>query len=149
LPECTQRTQRTFGRPGDGTRVTVAAVIMTVCAVVVFNVERSDPASNIKTFPDALWWAVSTVTTVGYGDKYPTTEGGRAVAVILMLTGIALVGTITAAVAAWFVGSTQKANRRAAEEDEDQAQAERSILLAEIAAVRTSLEELRAEIRRI
>ncbi len=148
LAEFTRRTQRSLAGRATVLVFTVAAVIMTVCAVVVFNVERSDPASNIKTFPDALWWAVSTVTTVGYGDKYPTTEGGRAVAVILMLTGIALVGTITAAVAAWFVGSTQKANRKAAEEDEDQAQAERSILLAEIAAVRTSLEELRAEIRR-
>jgi voltage-gated potassium channel len=114
----------------------------------VFNLERYDPSSNIKTFPDALWWAVSTVTSVGYGDKYPTTDGGRAIAVILMLTGIALVGTITAAVAAWLVGSTQRANRKAAEEGEVQAQAERSILLAEIAAVRTALEELRAESRR-
>ena len=86
------------------------------------------------------------MTTVGYGDKYPSTESGRAVAVILMLTGIALVGTMTAAIAAWFVGSTQKANRKAAEEDEDQAQAERSILLAEVAAVRAALDELRSEV---
>ena len=70
----------------------------------------------------------------------------RAVAVILMLTGIALVGTMTAAIAAWFVGSTQKASRKAAEEDEDQAQAERSILLAEVAAVRTALDQLRSEV---
>ena len=62
-----------------------------------------------------------------------------------MLTGIALVGTITAAVAPWFVGNTEKANRKAAEEDEDQAQVKRSILWpnpapAEIVAVRPSLE---------
>jgi voltage-gated potassium channel len=92
---------------------------------------------------------VSTVTTVGYGDKYPHTEAGRAVAVVLMLTGIALVGTMTAAIAAWFVGSTQKANRKAAEEDEDQAQAERSILLAEMAAVRTALDQVRSEVARL
>jgi voltage-gated potassium channel len=146
LAEFTRRTQRSLAGRATVLVFTVAAVIMTVCAVVVFNVERSDPSSNIKTFPDALWWAVSTVTTVGYGDKYPSTEGGRAVAVILMLTGIALVGTMTAAIAAWFVGSTQKANRRAAEEDEDQAQAERSMLLAEVSAVRAALDQLRSEV---
>jgi voltage-gated potassium channel len=146
LAEFTRRTQRSLAGRATVLVFTVAAVIMTVCAVVVFNVERSDSSSNIKTFPDALWWAVSTVTTVGYGDKYPSTEGGRAVAVILMLTGIALVGTMTAAIAAWFVGSTQKENRKAAQEDEDQAQAERSILLAEVAAVRAALDQLRSEV---
>jgi voltage-gated potassium channel len=146
LAEFTRRTQRSLAGRATVLVFTVAAVIMTVCAVVVFNVERSDPSSNIKTFPDALWWAVSTVTTVGYGDKYPSTEGGRAVAVILMLTGIALVGTMTAAIAAWFVGSTQKANRKAAEADEDQAQAERSILLAEISAIRLALTSLQSEV---
>jgi voltage-gated potassium channel len=146
LAEFTRRTQRSLAGRATVMVFTVAGVIMTVCAVVVFNVERSDPSSNIKTFPDALWWAVSTVTTVGYGDKYPSTEGGRAVAVILMLTGIALVGTMTAAIAAWFVGSTQKANRKAAEDDQDQAQAERSILLAELAAVRAALDQVRSEV---
>jgi voltage-gated potassium channel len=146
LAEFTRRTQRSLAGRATVLVFSVAGVIMTVCAVVVFNVERSDPSSNITTFPDALWWAVSTVTTVGYGDKYPSTEGGRAVAVILMLTGIALVGTMTAAIAAWFVGSTQKANRKAAEDDQDQAQAERSVLLAELAAMRAGLDQLRADV---
>jgi voltage-gated potassium channel len=149
LAEFTRRTQRSLAGQATVLVFTVAGVIMTVCAIVVFNVERTNHSSNIKTFPDALWWAVSTVTTVGYGDKYPHTEAGRAVAVVLMLTGIALVGTMTAAIAAWFVGSNQKANRKAAEEDEDQAQAERSILLAEMAAVRTALDEVRSEVARL
>jgi voltage-gated potassium channel len=89
------------------------------------------------------------VTTVGYGDRFPSTEAGRAVAVILMLTGIALVGTMTAAIAAWFVGSTQKANREQAESDAEQAQKERTLLIAELAAVKSSLEELRSEIHRL
>ena len=42
--------------------------------------ERDAPASNIKTLPDALWWAATTVTTVGYGDRYPTTGTGRVIA---------------------------------------------------------------------
>jgi type II secretory pathway pseudopilin PulG len=71
----------------------------------------------------------------------------RAIAVILMLTGIALVGTITAAIASWFVGSTQKANRAAAEEDAEQAQKERQTLIAELASVKATLDQLRSEIQ--
>jgi voltage-gated potassium channel len=54
-------------------------------------------------FGDALWWAVVTVTTVGYGDKIPVTGAGKVVAVALMLTGIGLVGVLTATVASFFV----------------------------------------------
>ena len=117
LAEYTRRSQKSLAGRATALVFTVAAVIMTVSGVVVFNFERTDHSSNIKTFPDALWWAVSTVTTVGYGDRFPSTEGGRAIAVVLMLTGIALVGTMTAAIAAWFVGSTQRANRQVAESE--------------------------------
>jgi voltage-gated potassium channel len=55
--------------------------------------------ANIKTFGDALWWALSTMTTVGYGDRYPTTGEGRLVAGGLMLAGVALLGVITASLA--------------------------------------------------
>jgi voltage-gated potassium channel len=67
--------------------------------------ERSTPQGSIKTFPDALWWAVTTVTTVGYGDRYPITAMGKIIATSLMIFGIALAGVITASVAAWFVSS--------------------------------------------
>jgi voltage-gated potassium channel len=83
--------------------VAVAAILVLTVAGVVLIIERGNPEATITTYPQALWWAISTVTTVGYGDVYPVTTGGRLAAVILMLTGIALVGVLTAAVAAWFV----------------------------------------------
>ena len=86
-----------------------AAVMLFVAAAAMLVVERGDPDSNIKTFPDALWWAATTVTTVGYGDRYPVTAVGRLVATGLMVVGIALLGVITASVAAWFVGNIQAA----------------------------------------
>lgn len=57
----------------------------------------------ITTFADAVWWALTTITTVGYGDTYPVTALGRGVAVFLMIAGIALFGLLTANVAAFFV----------------------------------------------
>jgi len=85
-------------------------VLLAVLAIVVagsaaeFAFEQHARGANIHTFGDALWWAIVTVTTVGYGDKYPVTAGGRGVAVVLMLTGIGLVGVLSATVASYFVG---------------------------------------------
>jgi len=78
--------------------------IVGVCSAVELAFEQHAPGSNIHNFGDALWWAIVTVTTVGYGDKYPVTAGGRGVAVVLMLTGIGLVGVLSATVASYFVG---------------------------------------------
>ncbi|HQE30426.1 MAG TPA: ion channel [Propionibacteriaceae bacterium] len=77
-------------------------------AVAMLDAERHDPNANITTFGDALWWACTTVTTVGYGDRFPVTAEGRIVAVALMLVGIAVVGSITAMVAAVLVAQVQK-----------------------------------------
>jgi voltage-gated potassium channel len=78
--------------------------IVGVCSAVELAFEQHAPGASIHSFGDALWWAVVTVTTVGYGDKYPVTAGGRGVAVVLMLTGIGLVGVLSATIASYFVG---------------------------------------------
>jgi voltage-gated potassium channel len=54
-------------------------------------------------FDDALWWALSTTTTVGYGDIYPETTEGRLVALMLMLTGIGVIGVFTGSIASLFM----------------------------------------------
>lgn len=58
---------------------------------------------GVRSFADALWWAVTTTTTVGYGDVYPKTGAGRIIAVVLMLVGIGLIGVFTATIASFFV----------------------------------------------
>ena len=85
-------------------------LIAYIAAVQITIVERPIESSNIKSFGDGLWWALTTVTTVGYGDRFPTTTEGRAVAFALMLVGISLMGVITASVAAWFVKMSQTEN---------------------------------------
>lgn len=68
-------------------------------ALAVLDAERGAPGANISTFGDAIWWAATTVTTVGYGDFFPVTTQGRYVAAVLMIIGIGMVGAVTAAVA--------------------------------------------------
>jgi voltage-gated potassium channel len=101
-----------------------AALTVFVGAITVLDAEQQAPGANITEFGDALWWAMATVTTVGYGDYYPVTGEGRLVAVGLMLIGIALVGVVTAAVASWFVRSAQESSEtaRKAAKSEDTAE---------------------------
>jgi voltage-gated potassium channel len=71
--------------------------------------EHHAHGGNIHDFGQGLWWAVVTVTTVGYGDRYPVTPMGQGVAVVLMLAGIGLIGALTATVASYFVEQKEDA----------------------------------------
>ncbi|MGA3354421.1 MAG: ion channel [Acidimicrobiales bacterium] len=85
-------------------RVLIAAAgTLLLGAWLVLLFEDHAKGSNIHDYPNALWWAIVTVTTVGYGDRYPVTEGGRVVAAVLMLAGIGLIGVLTATVASVFI----------------------------------------------
>lgn len=77
-------------------------------SLAVLSVERDAPQGNIKNLGDAVWWSFTTMTTVGYGDHSPTTGLGRLVAVGLMLSGIALLGVVTANIAAWFIARFER-----------------------------------------
>jgi len=88
-----------------------AAVTLFLGAWLVLLFEEKATGSNIHNYPAALWWAIVTVTTVGYGDRFPVTEGGRTVAVILMLLGIGLIGVLTATVASVFIKEHTDANK--------------------------------------
>ncbi|MGH3714382.1 MAG: potassium channel family protein [Micromonosporaceae bacterium] len=109
-----------------------AALVIFCAALAVLDAERKSTESNITTFPDALWWATTTVTTVGYGDRYPTTGEGRLVAAGLMLAGIALIGVLTASLAQWFVEQVQRS--------QETTRSELTELSLEIARLRQLLE---------
>lgn len=83
--------------------VGTVSLVVTIAALAVLDAERHASDPNITSFGDALWWAVSTIATVGYGDRVPTTADGRLVAFGLMLAGIALLGVVTASFASWFL----------------------------------------------
>jgi voltage-gated potassium channel len=82
--------------------VLLALLLLVVCSIAVLQFEAV-MGGNIKTAQDAMWWAVSTMTTVGYGDRYPVTPEGRLVAVFLMAAGVGVFGTFSGLVASWFL----------------------------------------------
>jgi voltage-gated potassium channel len=84
-----------------------ASVAVGLGALAVLDAERSTPGANITTIGDALWWASATVTTVGYGDRFPVTGEGRVVGVVLMVVGIGVVGSVIASVTSWILARVQ------------------------------------------
>ena len=87
---------------------TSGSLLVLVASLAALDAERHKPGANITSFGDALWWAATTVTTVGYGDHYPISTEGRFVAVALMIGGIALLGIVTASIAAWLLGRVRE-----------------------------------------
>ena len=93
------------------TRNGVASVFVTFVLMVVFAsigilVCESSPSANILNAEDAVWWSVTTITTVGYGDKYPVTTEGRIIAMILMMSGVGLFGTLSGVIASHLFGAS-------------------------------------------
>lgn len=114
-------------------------VLMLCAALVVRSVEPPD--SGYESFGDAMWWAVVTFTTVGYGDLFPVTAAGRIVAVALMLGGVALIGALAGSLGSFFMSSEETAE--AAGEVDPAVGSPESAVLDELRSVRAELAELR------
>ena len=85
----------------------VAFLLVTFSSVSVLVVER-EASSNIKSAEDAIWWSVATITTVGYGDKYPVTTEGRIIGIVLMVCGVGMFAGLSGLVASMFLGGQGK-----------------------------------------
>lgn len=119
---------------------TVGATALTIvlAGLAILDAEQGQ-GGGIQSFGDAVWWAFTTVTTVGYGDYFPVTVTGRIVAVALMVGGIALIGVVTATLASWIVERVSLETTTAAAATEDQVEQ----LRAELAEVKRLLLERR------
>lgn len=104
------------------------ALLIVISALAITDAERNERGASITNLGDGFWWAISTITTVGYGDTYPVTVTGRFIAAGLMIGGIAVLGVVTATIASWLV-------QRVAQVSE-----------TEEAATRSQVDELRAEL---
>jgi len=119
--------------------VTIFTVVMLIAtaSILVLELESGASDANIRSGPDAFWWAFSTMTTVAYGDRYPVTFLGRIVAMVLMTVGIGLFGVVASYLAATFL-----ATGRVEQEDFD-------LVRDDLAAVRGDLATVQAELAAI
>jgi voltage-gated potassium channel len=92
--------------------VLLSMITVTAGAFTMYVVEHNAPGSKITSLGDAVWWAVVTVTTVGYGDVYPVTFEGRVIATVIMIIGIAILGILISTLGAQFIESKMKNQRR-------------------------------------
>lgn len=97
--------KRVLQTNGLGKILTVSAFILIAATVLVTHVEP-----QINTYADGLWWSIVTTTTVGYGDLSPVTKIGRLIAIVLMLIGIGIIGTLTSSLTTYFVKERKEGN---------------------------------------
>jgi voltage-gated potassium channel len=123
-------------------RIVVFAVGAAVLLVYVASLAELEAeyghGGSIQNIWDALWWAIVTITTVGYGDSTPVTVVGKLVAVCLMFGGVALIGVVTATLASWIV---EHVAAEEAEEEQVITALQFDELRAEIRALREQLEK--------
>ena len=106
-------------------------MLVVSASIVALNAEQGTSGANIETAGDALWWAFSTVTGVGYGDKYPVTTMGRLAGIVLMTAGVGLFGIFTAFVATKFMEPAEEKDVRLEEK-----------VLKELGEIRKQLDEI-------
>jgi voltage-gated potassium channel len=114
---------------GAASVVFMSLLLIAFSSVSILICERHSDA-NIKTAEDAVWWSVSTFTTVGYGDKYPVTTEGRVLGMILMVAGVGMFGGISGLAASFFLGG------------QDRKSAETQEILARLDQLQTKLDAL-------
>lgn len=126
----------------------VTSVIVLVSSLLLWLVEKDHAGSNIHSYGDSIWWAMETVTTVGYGDHHPTTVAGRFVAGGLMVIGLALVAVITATVVTWFFSELDVLREvREIEAEEERAEATLADIVDRLAALNDRLDRLESSLR--
>ena len=116
-------------------------LLVLVSSLAVLDAERGAPGTPIRTYGEAVWWALATITTVGYGDLAPVTAVGRWAAVLLMIGGVALAGVVTATLASWIVSLV--AEESAEQEAATRAQVE--VLQRQVTALIERVEHLGAD----
>ena len=116
----------------------VSLLLVIFSSISILQFETTSDA-NIRTAADALWWAISTITTVGYGDRFPVTSEGRLIGGVLMLMGVGLFGTVSGFIASWFL-SPKRAAEEAGVVDLTQQIRELKEMVAELARSRSEEE---------
>jgi voltage-gated potassium channel len=126
--------------------ITVILAMLVICTASIFVLffESKSPDANITTSGDSIWWAAVTITTVGYGDKFPVTLGGRLTAVFVMFSGVGIIGALASILASFLIPPPKKTEEPAeAQPGENLPAVSGSAVEQELAAVKTELVALR------
>jgi voltage-gated potassium channel len=124
--------------------ILLTAIVLTVCSVLVLQFESKNPDANIQTGWDSFWYSVVTITTVGYGDRYPITLGGRITAMFIMFMGVGIIGALASILSSILVGAPAEAEE--AEEPTSPDGGLSPVLPAEAPATKEDVAALRNEI---
>jgi len=124
--------------------ILLAIIVLTVASVLVLQFEGRSPDAKITTGKDAFWYAIVTITTVGYGDYYPITSAGRITAMFIMLAGVGIIGALASILASLLVGGSP-----APEEEEAPATAPVPTVEQELAMVKNELVAMRQLLEKI
>ena len=134
------------------TLVIALLLIFTISAFVLYA-EKGAPNANITTYSNAIWWAFVTITTVGYGDYYPVTTLGRTGAIILMFSGLGIIGVLSSYLATTFISFQRRNEGTDAEneqdKDEEHDEDKTTPLEAELAEIKEELAATKEELASI
>jgi voltage-gated potassium channel len=128
--------------------VSATVLLIYVASLAILEEERYVPESSIANFGDAVWWSLTTITTVGYGNQEPVTTVGRLIAAVLMIGGISLVGLVTATLASWIVERVAEEDTAAQVATSAQIDAFRSDTAQQLAALQAEIAQLKNALRR-
>jgi voltage-gated potassium channel len=95
--------------------ILLAGMVLSVSSILVLQFESRSPDANILTGGDALWWAIVTITTVGYGDFYPVTALGRITGVFVMFSGVGIIGALASILASLLVSPSSSTDAASGE----------------------------------
>jgi len=123
--------------------ILLTILVLTVASVLVVQFESKSPDANIKSGGDSLWYSIVTITTVGYGDRYPVTTGGRITAMFIMFMGVGIIGALASILASLLVGGAP------AEEEEAPNTAPAPTVEQELATIKNELAEMRQLLEKI
>jgi voltage-gated potassium channel len=131
--------------------ILLTILVLTVCSTLVLQFESKAPDANITSGGDAIWYALVTITTVGYGDFYPVTAAGRITAMFIMFRGVGIIGALASLLASLLVGGSSPAEAETpaaapvvAAAPALSVQEELKAVQEELAAVRKMLEKMGA-----
>lgn len=128
--------------------VSTTVLLIYVASLAILEEERYVPESSIANFGDALWWSLTTITTVGYGNQEPVTTVGRLIAAVLMIGGISLIGLVTATLASWIVDRVAEEDETAQAATTAQIDAFRSETAEQFASLQAEIHQMRTALNR-